>query len=59
MNGLEILALFGAGGMLSIAGVLAARHRAHRTWQQELVTYVLRFPRGLDPSAVVVFLSGL
>jgi hypothetical protein len=59
MQGLEILAALALGGLVLIGGVVAVRHRSHRTWQQELVAYVLRFPRGLDPAAVVVFVAGL
>jgi hypothetical protein len=42
-----------------MAGVLLLRRDSHRTWQQELVAYVLKFPRGLDPQAVIAFLEGL
>ena len=56
---IEILAGLTILGLLPIAGVLVVRRRTRRTWQQELVAYILRFPRGLDPQAVVAFLSGL
>ncbi len=59
MTGLELLVLLGLGGLVPIAGVLLVRRSYRRTWQQELVAYVLRFPRGLDPAAVVAFLGGL
>jgi hypothetical protein len=59
MNGVEILALLVLAGLAAIWVVVAVRAHHHRTWQQELVAYVLRFPRGLDPKAVVAFLEGL
>jgi hypothetical protein len=59
MNGVEILALFTLAGLAAIGGVLAVRAHHHLTWQQELVAYVLRFPRDLDPKAVIAFLEGL
>jgi hypothetical protein len=59
MNGIEILAVLALGGALLIGGVLTVRYHNHLTWQEELVAYVLRFPRGLDPAAVVAFVAGL
>lgn len=59
MQAVELLVLLLAVGLVPAVGVLLVRHNSRRTWQQELVAYVLRFPRGLDPSAVVAFLSGL
>jgi len=59
MIGLELLALLGVGGFVPMAGILMVRRHQQRTWQRELAAYVLRFPRGLDPSAVVAFLEGL
>ncbi|MCE7006602.1 type IV secretion system DNA-binding domain-containing protein [Kibdelosporangium philippinense] len=46
-------------GFTPAAGILWLRAGSRRTWQAELVAYVLKFPRGLDPSAVVAFISGL
>jgi hypothetical protein len=59
MIGLELLALLGAGGLVPAAGVLVVRQHQQQTWQRQLVAYEMRFPRGLDPSAVVAFLGGL
>jgi hypothetical protein len=59
MNGIELLALLGLCGLVPIAGVLVMRLHHQEKWQRELVAYVLRFPRGLDPASVVAFLSGL
>jgi hypothetical protein len=59
MTGIELLALLALIGLVPAVGILLLRASSQRTWQQELVAYVLRFPRGLDPSAVVAFLSGL
>jgi hypothetical protein len=59
MNGVEILLVMLAAGLVPIGGVLAVRLSGRRTWQEELVAYVLRFPRGLDPQAVVAFVAGL
>jgi hypothetical protein len=57
--GIEVLVLLVFIGLVPAVGVLLVRDGSRRTWQEELVVYVLRFPRGLDPSAVVAFLSGL
>jgi hypothetical protein len=59
MKAIELLVLLLLIGFLPAVGVLLIRRGSQRTWQQELVAYVLRFPRSLDPSAVVAFLSGL
>jgi hypothetical protein len=59
MRGVELLVLLALAGLVPIVGVLLIRRSNQRTWQQELVAYVLRFPRGLDPAAVVAFISGL
>jgi hypothetical protein len=59
MKAIELLVLLLLIGLVPAVGVLLIHQGSRRTWQQELVAYVLRFPRGLDPSAVVAFLSGL
>lgn len=59
MQAVELFVLLLAIGVLPAVGALLMRQSSRRTWQQELVAYVLRFPCGLDPSAVVAFLSGL
>ncbi len=59
MKELELLILFALMGLTLMVGVLLLRRDSHRTWQRELVAYVMRFPRGLDPAAVIAFLEGL
>jgi hypothetical protein len=59
MAGVELLVLLLLIGLVPATGLLLLRDSSRRTWQAELVTYVLKFPRGLDPSAVVAFISGL
>src|SRR5690242_17623099 len=59
MTGLVFLATFALLGLALMASVLLVRRDSHRSWQQELVAYILGFPRGLDPQAVVAFLEGL
>ncbi|TDO30686.1 type IV secretion system coupling TraD/TrwB family protein [Kribbella sp. VKM Ac-2527] len=59
MMGLELLVALCACGVAPILGVPTVRRRNQRRWQDELVAYELRFPRGLDPAAVSAFLSGL
>jgi hypothetical protein len=59
MSGMELLIVFALVGLALTSGVLLLRRDSHRTWQQELVTYVLTFPRGLDVQAVIAFLEGL
>jgi hypothetical protein len=59
MSGFEFIVFLASAGLLLLGGLLWARWRSHLTWQQELVAYVLTFPRGLDPAAVVAFVSGL
>ncbi|TYK44575.1 type IV secretory system conjugative DNA transfer family protein [Actinomadura decatromicini] len=46
-------------GLASMGGVLLVRARSAARWRRSLVSYRLRFPRGLDPAAVGDFLAGL
>ncbi len=59
MQAIELFVLLMAIGVLPAVGVLLMRQSSRHTWQQELVAYLLQFPRGLDPGAVIAFLSGL
>jgi hypothetical protein len=59
MTGADFFILLSGGGLLLVAGLVLVRSRSHLTWQQELVAHVLQFPRGLDPAAVIAFISGL
>lgn len=59
MRSAIVLALLAMAGLMPSVAVLLVRLVNRRTWQEELVAYALRFPRGLDPAAVVAFLGGL
>ncbi|GIH06642.1 conjugal transfer protein TraG [Rhizocola hellebori] len=55
----EMLTALTLAGLVLIGGLVLIRRRNQRTWQQELVAYVLKFPRGIDPAAVVSFIGAL
>jgi uncharacterized protein DUF87 len=56
---LFLLIVLAVAGLMPSVAVLLVRWSYQRSWQQELVAYALRFPRGVDAGAVVAFLSGL
>ncbi|MDT3438280.1 type IV secretion system DNA-binding domain-containing protein [Pseudofrankia sp. BMG5.37] len=43
----------------AMAGILALRMREEARWHRDLAIYALRFPRGVEPLAVVAMLTGL
>ncbi|MDA8040764.1 MAG: type IV secretion system DNA-binding domain-containing protein [Actinomycetota bacterium] len=59
---IELLVAIAVIGGLSIAGLLGVRESSRRRWQDNLVAYALRLPRGLEASdvaAVLVACTGL
>ncbi|MCM3920625.1 type IV secretion system DNA-binding domain-containing protein [Frankia sp. AiPs1] len=46
-------------GLAASSGVLVLRTREEARWRGDLVVYALRFPRGMEPLAVVAMLTGL
>jgi hypothetical protein len=59
---IELLVAVAVIGGLSVAGLLGFRESSRRRWQESLVAYALRLPRGLEASdvaAVLVACTGL
>ncbi len=46
-------------GLAASSGVVVLRTRDEARWRGDLVVYALRFPRGVEPLAVVALLTGL
>lgn len=56
---LSVVVLLALLGLSTIGGIVGLRWLSWRRWQDDLVSYELRFPYGLDPAAVTTFLGSL
>jgi len=54
---IELLLIIAVGGGLAICGLLSFRESSRRRWQDSLVAYALRLPRGLEANDVAAVLA--